>query len=132
MNKERIIDATRHTHDGTLPFPAIVGELLESGVEFYFVDYLAKTFRFYDGSENVLTVPLAFGNLPAVSAEWDGPGLQAAILDSQQNGQRFRDFCERAVKAGVQGYFAFLKGQRVTYLGRRGDAHTEWFPGAKP
>lgn len=33
--------------------------------------------------------------------------------------------------AGVQGYFAFLRGQRVTYLGRTGDQHTEWFPGAQ-
>jgi hypothetical protein len=32
----------------------------------------------------------------------------------------------------VQGYFAFLRGKRVTYLGRNGDAHTEWFPGAQP
>jgi hypothetical protein len=36
------------------------------------------------------------------------------------------------MSAGVQGYFAFLRGQRVTYLGRQGDQHTEWFPGAKP
>ena len=34
--------------------------------------------------------------------------------------------------AGVAGYFAFLRGQRVTYLGRQGDHHVEWFPGAKP
>jgi hypothetical protein len=30
----------------------------------------------------------------------------------------------------VQGYFAFLSGKRVTYFGRQGDQHTEWFPGA--
>ena len=34
--------------------------------------------------------------------------------------------------AGVQGYFAFLRGKRVTYWGRSGDQHTEWFPGAAP
>jgi hypothetical protein len=34
--------------------------------------------------------------------------------------------------AGVQGYFAFLRRQRVIYLGRQGDQHVEWFPGAKP
>lgn len=34
--------------------------------------------------------------------------------------------------AGVQGYFAFLRGKRVTYIGRQGDQHTEWFPGAGP
>ena len=31
------------------------------------------------------------------------------------------------MRGGVQGYFAFLRGQRVTYLGRQGDQHTEWF-----
>ena len=30
---------------------------------------------------------------------------------------------------GVQGYIAFLRGKRVTYWGRAGDQHTEWFPG---
>jgi hypothetical protein len=36
------------------------------------------------------------------------------------------------MEAGVQGYIAFLRGQRVTYWGRNGDQHTEWFPGAEP
>ena len=36
------------------------------------------------------------------------------------------------MEAGVQGYIAFLRGQRVTYWGRSGDQHTEWFPGAEP
>jgi hypothetical protein len=26
---------------------------------------------------------------------------------------------------------AFLRGKRVTYWGRTGDQHTEWFPGPK-
>ena len=52
------------------------------------------------------------------------------IGDSQRNGQNYRDFTHRAMAAGVQGYYAFLRGRRVTYLGRQGDQHTEWFPGA--
>ncbi len=35
------------------------------------------------------------------------------------------------MRGGVQGYFAFLRDQRVTYFGRQGNQHTEWFPGAK-
>lgn len=69
---------------------------------------------------------------PAIAAEFDRAALKAAIVDSQQHDQKFRDFCERAVRAGVQGYFAYLRGLRVTYSGRQGDAHTEWFPGAGP
>jgi uncharacterized protein YbcV (DUF1398 family) len=58
--------------------------------------------------------------------------LRDAIRDSQQRGQHFRDFTALAMRAGVQGYYAFLRGKRVTYLGRAGDQHTEWFPGAAP
>jgi uncharacterized protein YbcV (DUF1398 family) len=58
--------------------------------------------------------------------------VKADILDSQRNGQKYSDFTRRAMEAGVQGYFAFLRGKRVTYFGRQGDQHTEWFPGAQP
>jgi hypothetical protein len=34
--------------------------------------------------------------------------------------------------AGLQAYYAFLRGRRVTYPGRQGDQHTEWIPGAGP
>jgi uncharacterized protein YbcV (DUF1398 family) len=80
----------------------------------------------------MVTVPLLLEDLPPVSENLNLAELRSAILDSQQNGQKFRVFCERAAAAGVQGYFAFLRGQRVTYLGRQGDQHIEWFPGAKP
>lgn len=76
--------------------------------------------------------PLSFETLPAIADKLDLAELKAAILDSQQHGQKFRVFCERAMRAGVQGYFAFLRGQRVTYFGRQGDQHTEWFPGVRP
>ncbi len=79
-----------------------------------------------------MSVPLAFDKLPAIAKDLDLAALKVAILDSQQHGQKFRSFCERAMQAGVQGYVAYLRGQRVTYSGRQGDQHTEWFPGAKP
>lgn len=76
--------------------------------------------------------PFLFEGQPPTSEHFDAASLKATILDSQQHGQTFRAFCERAVKAGAQGYFAFLRGKRVTYLSRQGNQHTEWFPGARP
>ncbi len=78
-----------------------------------------------------MSAPLLFEGLPPTSEHFNAALLKAAILDSQQHGQTFRAFCERAVKARVQSYFAFLRSKRVTYLGRQGDQHTEWFPGAR-
>ena len=132
MNADLVQRMARATLAGNLPFPEIVGSLLAEGVEYYHIDYIALQMSFYSRAGSVVVAPLTFENLPSVASDFDGPALRAAILDSQRNGQEFRQFSQRAVQAGVQSYYAFLRGQRVTYLGRQGEQHIEWFPGAKP
>ena len=97
---------------------------------YYHVDYVALQKKFYSATGDVVTTCINYENLPPVAADLDVGELRSAILDSQRNGQHYRDFTRRAMLAGVQGYIAFLRGQRVTYWGRGGDQHTEWFPGA--
>ena len=132
MNANEIASLAKTTLDGSLPFPEIVGRLIANGVEYYHVDYAAGTFTFYSAAGAAVIAPLAFEQLPSIAENFDTAALKAAILDSQRHGQKFRDFCGRALRAGVAGYMAFLRGRRVTYFGRQGDQHTEWFPGAKP
>jgi uncharacterized protein YbcV (DUF1398 family) len=132
MNTALITAAAHATLHAEMPFPQIVGRLIDAGVEFYHVDYLALRKTFHSGEGAVVTTPIPLEGLPPVAADFDAEALRANIRDSQQNHQSWRDFTFRAMRAGVQGYFAFLRGQRVTYFGRQGDQHTEWFPGAKP
>jgi uncharacterized protein YbcV (DUF1398 family) len=132
MDADVVSALANATLDGSMPFPEIVGRLMAEGVEYYHVDYASNSFTFYSAAGAVITASLPFEGLPSVSSDLDVDALKAAVLDSQRHGQKFRAFCDRAVRAGVQGYFAFLRGQRVIYLGRQGDQHVEWFPGAKP
>jgi uncharacterized protein YbcV (DUF1398 family) len=132
MNANHIRELGRATLSGSLPFHEIVGKLIAEGVEYYQVDYVTLQMSFYGAEGGVVVVPLTFESVPPIAEVFDAPALRAAILDSQKNGQKFRDFSRRAAEAGVAAYFAFLRGQRVTYLGRQGDHHVEWFPGAKP
>jgi uncharacterized protein YbcV (DUF1398 family) len=132
MDADEIRALAAATREGSMPFPQIVGRLIGNGVEYYHVDFAKGSFTFYGATGASIDAPLEFEGLPAIAEDFDAGALKAAILDSQQNGQKFPVFCQRAVRAGVQGYFAFLRGQRVTYLGRQGDQHVEWFPGAKP
>jgi uncharacterized protein YbcV (DUF1398 family) len=131
MDTKIIVHASQATLTGNLPFPQIVGMLIEAGVEYYFVDYAGRTKSFYSPDGDKVVTPITYEALPSILLELDINALKEAILDSQQNGQKYYDFSIRAMKAGVQGYIAFLRGQRVTYFGRNGDQHTEWFPGAK-
>lgn len=132
MNTQLITAAAHATLHAEKPFPQIVGMLIEAGVEFYHVDYLALRKTFYSGEGAIVSLPIPIEGLPQVALDFDAEALSANILDSQQNGQSWRDFTLRAMNGGVQGYLTFLRGQRVTYFGRQGDHHTEWFPGAKP
>lgn len=132
MNANIVRQMAAATLSGHLPFPEIVGRLIAEGVEYYRVDYVAKELAFYSAEGAVVVAPLTYESLPSVATEFDGPALRAAILDSQNKGQEFRQFSRRAVEAGVQSYCAFLRGARVTYMGRQGEQHIEWFPGAKP
>ena len=132
MDTRIVTEAARATLDGTIAFPEVVRQLLATGVEYYHVDYVAMRKTFYGADGDTVVTPIVYEGLPAVAREFDPAKLRAAILDSQRHGQKYREFTRRAMEAGVQGYFAFLRGQRVTYFGRGGDQHTEWFPGAGP
>lgn len=132
MNADNVLASAQATLEGSMPFTQIVGNLIANGVEYYHVDFAARSFTFYSAAGAAVHAALSFEGLLEIAEHFDTAELKAAILDSQQNGQTFLLFCQRAMRAGVQGYFAFLRGQRVTYLGRQGDQHTEWFPGARP
>lgn len=133
METQIIQETASKTLAGTITFPEVVGHLLRAGVGFYHVDYISRRKSFYaaEGSA-VVVLPIDYEGLPDVAPDFDPVAVKAAILDSQRHGQVYRDFTRRVMAAGVQSYFAFLRGQRVTYLGRSGDQHTEWFPGAGP
>ncbi len=132
MNANEIALLAKATQDGSMPFLEIVGKLIVNDVEPYHVDYVARSFTFYSTSGATVLAPIIFEGLPLIAKDLDVVALKAAILDSQQHGQKFRAFCGRAMQAGVQGYMAYLRGKRVTYFGRQGDQHTEWFSGARP
>ena len=132
MNTEIIAKTARATLEGTISFPEVVSELLAAGVEYYHVDYVARCKAFYSAAGDTVVTPINYEGLPAVADDFNEAALRANISDSQRHGQKYRAFTRRAMEAGTQGYFAFLRGKRVTYLGRQGDQHTEWFPGAAP
>jgi uncharacterized protein YbcV (DUF1398 family) len=99
MDANAVSSLAKATLDGSMPFPQIVGKLIAEGVEYYHVDYATNSFTFYSASGAFVTAPLLFEGLPSVAAEFDATALKAAIRDSQQNGQAFRAFCERAILA---------------------------------
>jgi uncharacterized protein YbcV (DUF1398 family) len=132
VDTQIIVEISTATLAGSISFPEVVRKLAATGVEYYQVDYVGRRKTFYSAEGDMVVTPITYEGLPKVAADLAIEDLRAAILASQNNGQKYHDFTRRAMAAGVQGYLAFLRGKRVTYLGRGGDQYTEWFPGAAP
>ena len=130
MNTQAIHEVTRKTEEGQMTFPQVVHRLTEVGVESYFVDLAAgrKTYYMADGS--AFTEPMLL-KLDPVAEEFSDSGLVAAIRGAQVDAIRYPEFVKRSTAAGVVGYWAFLTGKKVLYLGRKGEEHIEDFPRTK-
>jgi len=130
MDSNIIRKTDEDSQAGKLSFSEVVQKLVAAGVEYYHVDYVGLRQTSYGADDSVVVTPVNYEGLPPVAKDFAADDLRAAIVDSQRNGQTYRDFTRRAMQAGVQGYFVFLHGKRVLYLGRQGDQHVEWLAGA--
>ena len=130
MNTQAMHEVTVATEEGKMTFPQVVGRLLEVGVESYLVDFAARRKTFYLADWATHTEPMTLEPGP-VAGEWNGAALVAAIRGAQADTVRYPEFVQRSRAAGVVGYWAFLTGKRVTYLGRKGEQHIEVFPKPK-
>jgi uncharacterized protein YbcV (DUF1398 family) len=130
MNTNEMHRVMTETQAGEMTFPEVVGRLLVIGVESYFVDFAAGTETFYmaDGETHVEAMSL---KRESIAAEFSSSGIVAAIRGAQADTIRYPEFVKRSTAAGVIGYWAFLAGKKVVYLGRKGEMHVEEFPQGK-
>ncbi|HVK60029.1 MAG TPA: DUF1398 family protein [Bdellovibrionales bacterium] len=128
MNRSVIKETVKASLSSTMTFPQIVGMLVAEGVESYHVDLVRHENRYYSktGESHVEEVSLAH---PTAAKEFSGAKVEAAVRSSQAGKITYRQFIDLISEAGTTYYIAYLNGKRVTYFGRNGDSHTEYFPG---
>lgn len=133
MNTQTIDAIHRSTQgslDGTISFPQVVQNLMEAGVSRYHVDFLRSEKTCYLRSDESHIESLSLPG-DVIAHDFDGASVAAAVRASQTEGQTFPDFVRRVKRAGCIGYFAYLDGRCVVYLGRLGQEHVERFPSAQ-
>ena len=128
--KDIVREMSKASDEERITFPAVVKALMAVGIERYHADLVAgrKTYYLPDGDFEEVDVHKVGGAAREFSAE----GVEKAVRSIQREEIRYREFCRLIADAGCVGYFVSLAGRRAVYYGRTGDAHIEWFPGAKP
>ena len=121
---------TRASDNEEITFGEVVGALIEAGVERYRADLVTSTKTYYmaDGSFEIVPCDAVEG---LIALDLSAEGVEAAVRAIQGRAIKYREFCLRIAAAGCVDYLVSLTGRRAIYYCRSGDAHVEWFPGAR-
>jgi len=116
--------------DGTLVFPEVVKMLSEVGVESYHADLYRHEKTYYmPGGDSHVEAEKRLPLFP-VAHTFDVDGVKEAIRRVQKAETSYIEFMDQISAAGVTHYWVYLTGKKAVYVGRRGEAWTELFPGA--
>lgn len=129
--RQVVQDCATASHAGRIQFGEVVARLAAAGIERYQVDFVRGDATYYTAEGATALVP-ASPLSPPPTARFSAAGVAAAVRGAQAGSLAYPDFCVRAAEAGCAGYLVSITGRRVVYLGRSGDSHVEWFPGAGP
>lgn len=115
------------SNTGKIHFGDVISQLISANVEAYFVDYRTGKSTYYLSNGN--TVEQQSTPHPELIAQhFDAQLVKQAIMDAQSGKVMYPEFKQLNYQAGCIGYFVWISGKKVDYLGRLGEVHTEYFP----
>jgi uncharacterized protein YbcV (DUF1398 family) len=114
-----------------MSFPDAVARLTDAGVTRYTVDLVRFERTLYGSDDETLQDDVAVDSMLEVSSRFSETGVKAALASVQAGKIDYAEFLRQIMMAGVASYAVFIKGRKVVYTGRDGDALTEPFPGVK-
>jgi uncharacterized protein YbcV (DUF1398 family) len=125
--QELIEKCAHESHAGMLTFPEVLGRLVEVGVESYFADYRDQSTTYYLSNNDTHCVAMPMPPVEMPNA-FNKNGVISAIRGAQSDQLRYPKFLELTMSAGCIGYIVWIAGRHVSYYGRRGEVHVEYFP----
>ena len=125
-----IEECAKRSHDGSIDFGSVVMKLVSVGVESYHTDFRRGETTYYlpNGESHVVAFPA--GHV-TVAENFVASEIEAAVRGAQAGTVQYPEFKTRTMAAGCIGYCVWIAGGNVQYFGRRGQVHTEHFPGQK-
>lgn len=133
MNQEIIAvmhEVAKRSHEGTIPFPEVVGKLTQAGVEQYLADLRRGSRTFYMPNRDS-HVEESSSPAVAIGEQFAEVEIVKALRTIQRGEIDYQEFVRRIMAAGCTGYFVYIAGRQAHYLGRRGERYVEMFPTPK-
>lgn len=124
-------ECARLSAAGAIGFGEVVARLMAAGIERYHADYSRGETTYYSPRGTSCVVPMGHQST-TIADSFTAELVESAVRQAQRGEIRYVEFTRQALAAGCVGYFVQIAGRCVQYFGRKGEIHTEWFPGAAP
>ena len=115
------------SNPGEIHFGDVIQQLIAIGIESYFVDYRCGETTYYFPNGKFIRHSFK-AEITEITLHFDLQKIKQAIAGAQSGQVMYPQFKELTYLAGCIGYFVWIKGKHVQYLGRLGEAHTEKLP----
>jgi uncharacterized protein YbcV (DUF1398 family) len=114
---------------GKISFGAVVGKLINIGLERYHADYTRHESTYYMPDGDSMVLPVDQPPMP-IAQSFSAAAVESAVRQAQRGEIFYPDFLKQTFAAGCVGYFVQITGRQVIYFGRSGEQHVEKFPTA--
>jgi uncharacterized protein YbcV (DUF1398 family) len=125
--KEVIEKSTHESQAGLLSFPEVLSRLMKVGIESYFADYRNHTITYYSTNNEAYVVTIGMPSVD-IPNSFNKEEIVKAIRGAQSDVVRYPEFIKLTMSAGCIGYIVWINGKQVSYFGRQGEVHIEYFP----
>jgi uncharacterized protein YbcV (DUF1398 family) len=125
--REVVEACSKESQAGTSSFGQIVTTLMAAGVETYQADFRSKKTTYYLPTGETVAVDLLVPDTQ-VEQHFSVEKMQEAVRGAQAGRVKYPEFLQLSLAAGCVGYFVWIAGRHVSYFGRRGESHIEYFP----
>lgn len=125
--KEIVEKCALDSYAGLLTFPEVLSKLVSVGIESYFADYRDHSTHYYLSTNEAIRISM---QMPAIDIPntFNKEDVKAAIRGAQSYQVRYPEFLKLTMAAGCIGYMVWITGRHVSYFGRQGEVHVEYFP----
>lgn len=119
----------RASFSGEYTFPEVVRNLVDTGIERYYVDLVGLQKIYYAGAGSLYVSKLSYPTPFPIGEKFSEKEVIEALRAIQKGRISYPDFLDLIMKAGTVNYTVFIHGKQVHYVGSKGEIYIENFPG---
>ena len=126
FDKEKVATIDKISKEEKWPFPKILDELKNQGIDYYLTQVVTLETRYFAGNASSRVGHGNPGTKLEIAPEFNESSIQELVKNYLQEGPNFNEFLENLAKAGVKFFRVDVVHRSATFSGGKpGESHLQ-------